>query len=96
MAAVGPADCVRGTETASEPGVLKFMDSFELNKIIGALLGTVFIMFTVSIVSDAIFADHAPEKPGFIIETAEAGQGDGGGDHGLGIDHRARRHRWFD
>ena len=80
MSAVGPADCVRGAETASRSGVLEFMDSFELNKIIGALLGTVFIVFTVSIVSDAIFEDHPPEKPGFIIEAAEAREGDGGGE----------------
>ncbi|MEX0345614.1 MAG: cytochrome c family protein [Rhizobiaceae bacterium] len=51
------------------------MDSFELNKIIGAILATVFVVFSVSIVSDAIFASHAPEKPGFIIEAAEAAAG---------------------
>ncbi len=51
------------------------MDSFELNKIIGAILATVFVLFSVSIVSDAIFASHAPEKPGFIIEAAEAAAG---------------------
>ena len=54
------------------------MDSFELNKIIGAILGAVFIVFTVSILSDSIFEQHAPEKPGFIIEAAEAKGGDGG------------------
>ncbi len=53
------------------------MDSFELNKIIGALLGTVFVIFSISIVSDAIFATHAPEKPGYIIEAAEAGESGG-------------------
>ncbi len=58
------------------------MDSFELNKIIGAILGAVFVVFSVSIVSDAIFQDHAPEKPGFIIEAAEAKAGNGGGDKG--------------
>lgn len=51
------------------------MDSFELNKIIGAVLGTVFIVFSISIVSDAIFEAHAPENPGFAIEAAEAGDG---------------------
>lgn len=55
------------------------MDSFELNKIIGAVLGTVFIAFSISIVSDAIFSVHAPENPGFLIEAAEAGEGGGGG-----------------
>lgn len=56
------------------------MDSFELNKIIGALLGAVFIVFSVSIVSDSIFSDHPPEKPGFIIEAAEAKEDPGGGE----------------
>ncbi|HHZ08764.1 MAG TPA: cytochrome c family protein [Rhizobiales bacterium] len=54
------------------------MDSFEFNKIIGGLLGTVFVMFTIGIVSDAIFASPVPEKPGYAIEVAEEGQGGGG------------------
>lgn len=48
------------------------MDSFEFNKVIGGLLGTVFIVFSISIASDAIFASPAPEKPGYVIEAAEA------------------------
>lgn len=48
------------------------MDSFELNKLIGAFLAVVFVVFSVSIVSDAIFATHAPETPGYAIEVAEA------------------------
>lgn len=48
------------------------MDSFEFNKWIGALLATVFVVFSVSIVSDAIFATAAPEKPGFAIAAVEA------------------------
>lgn len=48
------------------------MDSFEVNKVIGGLLATVFIVFSISIASDAIFASPAPEKPGFVIEAAEA------------------------
>jgi cytochrome c len=47
------------------------MDSFEFNKLIGGLLGAVFIVFSISIVSDTIFASPSPEKPGFIIEAAE-------------------------
>ena len=43
------------------------MDSFELNKLIGALLAVVFVVFSVSLVSDAIFATHAPENPGYAI-----------------------------
>ncbi|MEP9372027.1 cytochrome c family protein [Mesorhizobium sp. KR1-2] len=48
------------------------MDSFEFNKIIGGLLGTVFVVFSISLASDEIFASSAPEKPGFTIEAAEA------------------------
>ena len=58
------------------------MDSFEFNKIIGGLLGTVFVVFTLGIVSDAIFASPIPEKPGYAIEVAEDDQG--GGDAGGG------------
>lgn len=53
------------------------MDSFEFNKLIGALLGVVFIVFSISLVSDAIFAAPVPEKPGFIIEAAEEEHGGG-------------------
>ncbi len=47
------------------------MDSFELNKVLGALLGTVFVVFSISLLSDAIFATHSPETPGFAIEVSE-------------------------
>jgi cytochrome c len=56
------------------------MDSFELNKIIGGFLGTVFVVFSVSLLSDAIFASPMPEKPGYAIEAAEEGAGGGGGE----------------
>lgn len=46
------------------------MDSFEMNKVIGGLLGTVFVVFSVALVSDALFASPSPEKPGFVIEAA--------------------------
>ncbi|MEO3997628.1 cytochrome c family protein [Mesorhizobium sp. CAU 1732] len=51
------------------------MDSFELNKLIGAFLAVVFVVMSVSIASDSIFAAHAPEKPGYIIEAAEPAAG---------------------
>lgn len=47
------------------------MDSFELNKLIGAFLGAIFVMFSVSLVADALFSTHAPEQPGYVIEAAE-------------------------
>jgi cytochrome c len=54
------------------------MDSFELNKLIGAFLAVVFVVFSVSLASDTIFASHAPETPGFAIEVAEDTSGAGG------------------
>ncbi|WP_048645359.1 c-type cytochrome [Nitratireductor soli] len=52
------------------------MNSFELNKILGALLGAVFVIFSVSLLSDAIFSAPAPATPGYAIEVAEdAGHG---------------------
>ncbi|EKF19486.1 c-type cytochrome [Nitratireductor pacificus] len=53
------------------------MNSFELNKILGALLGVVFVIFSVSILSDAIFHAPAPETPGYAIAVADDGA-DGG------------------
>ena len=51
------------------------MDSFELNKMAGALLATVFVVMSVRLASDAVFEHGAPEKPGFAIEAAEASAG---------------------
>lgn len=47
------------------------MDSFELNKILGALLGAVFIVFSVSLISDTIFYAPTPATPGYVIEVPE-------------------------
>lgn len=55
------------------------MDSNEVNKILAGLLGTVFVVFSVGIVSDSLFASPKPEKPGFLIEAAEPEAGAGGG-----------------
>ncbi|HEY2226678.1 MAG TPA: cytochrome c family protein [Xanthobacteraceae bacterium] len=43
------------------------MDSFEMNKILGAILGTALIVVALNIASGAIFAPEKPEKPGFNI-----------------------------
>ncbi|MER8906154.1 cytochrome c family protein [Mesorhizobium sp. M0854] len=51
------------------------MDSNEVNKLLAGFLGTVFIVFSVGIVSDALFASPAPEKPGFAIEATEPAEG---------------------
>lgn len=56
------------------------MDSFEFNKLVGAFLGAVFLVFSISLISDAIFAAPAPEKPGYVIEAVEEEAGGGGGE----------------
>jgi cytochrome c len=48
------------------------MDSI-VNKAAGALLGTVFVLLSVSIASEGIFHSEIPEKPGYAIAAAEAG-----------------------
>ena len=40
-------------------------------KAAGAFLAVVFVLMSVSLLSDAIFASHAPEKEGFAIEAQE-------------------------
>jgi len=49
------------------------MESTPFNKYAMAFLATVFVVMTAGILSDSIFDSHAPEKPGFIIQAAEAG-----------------------
>jgi cytochrome c len=53
------------------------MDSFEFNKIAGAVLGTALLVFGLSELANIIYNPHAPERPGFAIEVAEA-EGTGG------------------
>lgn len=55
------------------------MDSNEVNKLLAGLLGTCFVVFSVGLVSDALFASPAPEKPGFAIEATEPAEGGGAG-----------------
>jgi len=49
------------------------MDSFELNKIIGAVLGTCILLLVTNFAAGAIFAAKPPEKPGFAIAAKEEG-----------------------
>lgn len=51
------------------------MDSFEFNKIAGAVLGTLLLTFGLHILAQEVFHKEAPEKPGFAIEAAEEGGG---------------------
>ena len=47
------------------------MDSFEFNKIAGAVLGALLFGMATGVVSDAIFARAKPAKPGFDLPAAE-------------------------
>lgn len=48
------------------------MDSFELNKILGALLGTCLFLLVMNIAAGAIFAPGHLDKPGFEIAVPDA------------------------
>jgi cytochrome c len=48
------------------------MDSFELNKVLGAILGTCLVLLITSFTANAIFSPKLPEKPGFEIAVKEA------------------------
>ena len=48
------------------------MDSFEINKILGAILGTCLVVLVTSFTAGALFAPVLPEKPGFEIAANEA------------------------
>jgi cytochrome c len=47
------------------------MNSFEINKILGALLGTCLFLLAVHIASGAIFTEPVPAKPGYEIAVKE-------------------------
>jgi len=51
------------------------MDSFELNKILGALLGTCILLLVTSFAANAVFTPKMPEKPGFEIAVKEETHG---------------------
>jgi cytochrome c len=53
------------------------MDSFELNKILGAILGTCLVLMVTSFTADAIFSPKLPEKPGYEIAVKEEAHGGG-------------------
>src|SRR5215469_16899027 len=57
------------------------MDSFEMNKILGALLGTCLVLLAVHIASGAIFSPRVAAKPGYVIEvkTEQAAPSGGAG-----------------
>jgi cytochrome c len=57
------------------------MNSFEMNKILGAILGTCLILVTLNITAGAVFTPRKPAKPGYEITVPEkpaAGEPKGG------------------
>jgi cytochrome c len=52
------------------------MNSFELNKVLGAILGTCLITLALNIAAGAIFAPEKPAKPGYAIAVKAQGEGD--------------------
>src|ERR1035438_8338546 len=57
-------------------GSLISMNSFELNKVLGAILGTCLITLALNIAAGAIFAPEKPAKPGYAIAVKAQGEGD--------------------
>lgn len=55
-----------------------------MTKLAGGFLGTVFVLMTIGIVSDAIFSEHHGDEYGYVIEAAEASTG--GGDAGAAVE----------
>jgi cytochrome c len=53
------------------------MDSFELNKIIGAVLATCLVLLVTSFTAGALFAPVMPEKPGYEIHAKVEGEAGG-------------------
>jgi cytochrome c len=53
------------------------MDSFEFNKVAGGVLGTALLVMALSIGSEIVFEQHAPEKPGYVINVPKEGEGGG-------------------
>jgi cytochrome c len=51
------------------------MDSFELNKILGAILGTCLFVLVTSFAAQAVFTPKPLEKPGFEIAVKEVSKG---------------------
>jgi cytochrome c len=49
------------------------MDSFEFNKIAGAVLFTLLCVVALNITAEAIFTPHQPAKPGYEIAIPERG-----------------------
>jgi cytochrome c len=53
------------------------MNSFELNKILGAVLGTCLVLLTLNITAGALFSPPHVDKPGYAIAAKEESSGAG-------------------
>ena len=54
------------------------MDSFEINKTLGAILATCLILLVTSFTAGALFSPQLPEKPGYPIAAKVEGEAAGG------------------
>jgi cytochrome c len=48
------------------------MDSFQLNKIFGAVVGTALFIQTINVASDFFYESEEPAKAGYVVPGAEA------------------------
>lgn len=55
------------------------MNSFEFNKIAGAVLATALVVFGLNQAKSMIYSAEKPDKQGYAIEVAETGGGEAGG-----------------
>lgn len=55
------------------------MDSFEFNKIAGAILGALLFTLATGVIADVVFSSPKPAKAGYALPTAAA-EGEGGGE----------------
>jgi cytochrome c len=68
------------------------MDSFEINKIAGAVLGTLTLTLGLVIASEGLFHSEVPEKPGYELPGAEAkAESEGGGQAATAVEPIAVR-----
>ncbi len=54
------------------------MNSFEWNKIIGAVLGTAIFIFVVRLVAEKVYEPEIPAKPGYVVEGVVESPAGGG------------------
>ena len=73
MGASGPWE--RSSNDLKRAWGLPNMDSFELNKIMGGILGTCLVLMATNFAAQAVFAPKHLEKPGYDIAVKEEAAG---------------------